>query len=69
MKRDAILKQHPYRIIQSPSDHRWRTYVMLDGQRKLIAKSTRNALEEDLMKYYDKPKKLTLKTLYQEWHS
>ena len=69
MKRDAILKQHPYQITQSSSDHRWRTYVMLDGQRKLIAKSTRDALEEELLKYYDKPEKLTLKTLYPEWHS
>lgn len=71
MKREKVLQQHPYQITQSQTDNRWRTYIIVNGKRKLIAKSTKEALEEELLKHYNSTTTapVTLNTLYSEWHS
>ena len=69
MSRKLILEQHPYDIFLS-NDGRWRTYVMVEGKRKQIAKSSRAKLEDELVKLYtdnERKSNRTLKTLYDEW--
>lgn len=68
MKRNQILEQHQYQIFQSETDKRWRTYIMVDGKRKMIAKSTREAIEDEILKHHDQPQKPSLNSLYPEWH-
>lgn len=69
MKREIILKNHSYDIFLS-SDGRYRTYIMVDGKRKQIAKSSKESLEDALVQYYNDKEinsKCTLKNLYPEW--
>lgn len=69
MKREIILKNHPYDIFLS-TDGRYHTYVVLNGKRKPIAKSTREKVEDALVQFYkenDTKAQCTLKTLYPEW--
>lgn len=75
-QRDELLRQiHPYEIWMA-NDGRWKTHIADDtkpNKRKLIAKSSEEALKEYLAEYYrleaesSKRKKYTLKTLYPEW--
>ena len=69
MKHDSILKNHPYEIFLS-KDGRYRTYVMDNSKRRMIAKSTKEDVEDALIQFYikmDNSSKRTLKTLYTEW--
>lgn len=71
MKQDKVLQQHPYQITKSPSDNRWRTYIILNGKRKMIVKSSRESLEDVLLNHYSivSSKPITLDLLYPDWHS
>lgn len=69
MRREVILKNHPYDIFLS-TDNRWHTYVIDNGKRKSIAKSTREKVEDALVQFYkehEEKTNYTLKTLYPEW--
>ncbi|MBB2182233.1 site-specific integrase [Lachnospiraceae bacterium MD1] len=69
MKRELILKNHPYNIFLS-SDGRYHTYVIKDGKRKPIAKKSREKVEDALVQFYKENEartQSTLKTLYPEW--
>lgn len=75
-KRKAVLDKHPYPIWQG-KDGRWRTYVREEGcSRRMIAKSTREKVEDALLTYYEgeKPNHMkriggnaTLEMLYPIW--
>ena len=76
MKRQEILKQHPYPISYGEGDNRWHTYIPDDSRphgRKSVAKRKRNDLEEYIVAFYtklekekkEKPK--TLKSFYPLW--
>lgn len=69
------LEQHASDIWQG-ADSRWRTYLPDDTQkskRRLIAKSTREKIETEIITYYKKlnsskqREKITLRTFYQTW--
>ncbi|QHQ62935.1 hypothetical protein Ana3638_20900 [Anaerocolumna sedimenticola] len=69
MKREIILKNHPYDIFLS-TDNRYHTYVMVNDKRKPIAKSTKEKVEDALVQFYKENEaktQSTLKTLYPEW--
>lgn len=75
MNNQAYLKNHSYNIWQG-KDNRWKTYLPDKDQkagRRLIAKSTRENLEKEIINYYKsvddtaKQKKITLRNWYQIW--
>lgn len=75
MKNQEILKQHPYTIFQG-SNGRWYTYVPDDTKpkgRKLIAKSTREKIHQEVILYYRKKEadesigKINLENLFGLW--
>ena len=74
-KLNELLKQHPYKIYQG-NDGRWRIYLPDEGTRygrKLIVKSSKDALHETLGHYYGNLQEsntenlVTLRTLYPRW--
>ena len=68
MKKELILKQHKYKIWQGTGkDKRWKTH--LPPNHRIIAKPTKEALEDAIVEYYSngQDQKCTLKTLYSEW--
>ncbi len=73
-KRTEILAQHKFNIFQSPSDGRWRTYVITtEGKRKMIAKKSREMLENAIVDHYQQlelnaeESHVTIKALFEEW--
>lgn len=75
MNNQAYLKNHSYNIWQG-KDNRWKTYLPDKSQkagRRLVAKSTRENLEKEIISYYKsiddtiKQKKITLRNWYQTW--
>lgn len=75
MKREESLSKHPYKITQG-KDGNWRTNVKDESYAnglRLIKKSTKDKLLDELVKYYDeggKPKKqITFKDMYYKWRS
>lgn len=74
MKKELILKQHKYEIWQgSGKDKRWKTHLPPDN--RIIARKTKESLEDAIVAYYTayledgkkSSKKRTLKTIYDEW--
>ena len=74
MKKEKYLKQHPYRIYQG-ADGYWRTDVRNgdDAKRRTVRRTTKEALEDYLVKYYydmetiPSSDKLTLNDVYPSW--
>lgn len=75
MQNSKYLDNHSYEIWQG-KDGRWRTHLPDQTQksgRKLIAKSTREKIEQEIINYYksidesNSSKKITLRTFYQTW--
>lgn len=75
MNNQTYLKNHSYNIWQG-KDNRWKTYLPNESQktgRRLIAKSTRENLEKEIINFYKsiddtaKQKKITLRNWYQIW--
>jgi len=71
MERRKILEEHLYEIWQS-TDGRWRTYLPDESKknkRKPLAKSSRKALEDEVVKDYKSriKEKTDFQTLYYEW--
>lgn len=74
IKREQYLKKHSYTIWEG-GNGRWYTYVSDETTakgRKLIAKSSKEKLEEFLVEYYesgcfDNPAKITFKDMFERW--
>lgn len=75
MKNQKYLENHMYEIWQG-NDGRWRTYLpnsTTPKERRLIAKSTREKVEKEVIRYYksideqEQAKLVTLETWYQTW--
>ncbi len=75
MKNQKYLENHMYEIWQG-NDGRWKTYLpdsTTQKERRLIAKSTREKLEKEVIRYYksidelEQAKLVTLETWYQTW--
>lgn len=71
-ERTEILEKHQYKITQG-KDGKWRTYLpdsSRKNNRRQIKKSTREKIEEEVVKYYrqqKQKKEFTLEELYPEW--
>jgi integrase len=65
-KRKEILKKHPCRIWQGKNNGYWYTYIKKpDGKRRLIAKKTREEVEEIIVEHYaDEP---TINEMFEKW--
>lgn len=67
-KRKELLEKHPYAITQG-KDGKWRTYIPEKEGRKLLKLSTKEKIEERLIKYYksieEAPK--TFDDMYFKW--
>lgn len=75
MRNERYLQSHLYEIWQG-KDGRWRTHLPdadSKSERRLIAKSTREKLEKEIIRYYksideqEQAKKVTLKEWYHTW--
>lgn len=75
MNRQTYLNKHSYDIWQG-ADGRWKTHLpdsTRSSGRRLIAKSTKEKVEQEIIKYYKsidetaQSKKITLATWYQTW--
>lgn len=67
MKREELLKQHPYEIWQS-KDGKWYTYLPAkDGGRVLKKRKTKKDLESIIIDYYKNNKEILLEDIFQEW--
>lgn len=75
MRNEKYLQSHLYEIWQG-KDGRWRTHLPdanSKSERRLIAKSTREKLEKEIINYYksldeqEQSKKVTLKVWYHTW--
>lgn len=75
MKNQKYLENHMYEIWQG-NDGRWRTYLpdsTTQKERRLIAKSTREKIEKEVIRYYksideqEQAKLVTLETWYLTW--
>lgn len=66
MERKKALQNHKYNIWLA-SDNRWKTYVEKEGKRKLVAKASREKIEEFLINYYQEKNVITIRTLYSKW--
>lgn len=55
-KMDNIISQYHNYSIWEANDGYWRTYIMIDGKRKLIKKKSKDKLIEHLENHYKKLK-------------
>jgi integrase len=63
MKREKIIESHK---IWQASDGRWKTYVTVAGKQKLLAKTSREVLEDEIIKAYADPK-VNFKDCFDAW--
>ena len=69
MKREELLKQHPYEIWQS-KDGKWYTYLPAQGSGRILKKrKSKKDLESIIIDYYKNKKEILLKDIFQEWSS
>ncbi len=69
MKRDEILKQHPYEIWES-KDGKWYTYLPVENNGRILKKrKSKKDLENVLIEYYKNQRTILLKDVFQEWIS
>lgn len=75
MRNQKYLENHMYEIWQG-ADGRWRTHLpdpTAKSERRLIAKSTRESLDKEIIRYYksidvqEQAKRVTLREWYQIW--
>lgn len=67
MKREELLKQHPYEIWQS-KEGKWYTYLPAQGGgRTLKKRKSKRDLENIVIDYYKNKKEILLKDVFQEW--
>lgn len=69
MKREELLKQHPYEIWQS-KDGKWYTYLPAQGGGRVLKKrKSKKDLENIIIDYYKNNKEILLEDIFQEWAS
>ncbi len=69
MKKEELLKQHPYEIWQS-KDGKWYTYLPAQGGGRVLKKrKSKKDLESIIFDYYKNKKEILLKDIFQEWSS
>lgn len=69
MKREELLKQHPYEIWQS-KDGKWYTYLPMQGGGRVLKKrKSKKDLESIVIDYYKNNQEILLEDLFQEWIS
>ena len=69
MKREELLKQHPYEIWKS-KDGKWYTYLPAQGGGRVLKKrKSKKDLESIIVDYYKNSKEVLLEDLFQEWAS
>ena len=67
MKREELLKKHPYEIWQS-KDGKWYTYLPDDGKGRVLKKrKSKKDLESIIIDYYKNKKEILLKDVFKEW--
>lgn len=67
MKREELLKQHPYEIWQS-KDGKWYTYLPAQGGGRVLKKrKSKKDLENIVIDYYKNNQEVRLEDLFQEW--
>lgn len=67
MKREELLKQHPYEIWQS-KDGKWYTYLPTQGGGRVLKKrKSKKDLENIVIDYYKNNQEVRLEDLFQEW--
>lgn len=69
MKKEELLKQHPYEIWQS-KDGKWYTYLPAQGGGRILKKrKSKKDLENIVIDYYKNNKEILLEDVFQEWAS
>lgn len=71
MKREELLKQHPYKIWQG-KDGKWYTYLPDEGKkdgRRLVKRGERTDLDNVIVEYWKKAERLVIKDIFEEWVS
>ena len=63
MEKQRIIDNHK---IWQASDGRWKTYIEIAGKKKLLAKTSREALEDEIVKSYKDPK-VKFKDCFDAW--
>lgn len=67
MRREELLKQHPYEIWQS-KDGKWYTYLPAQGGGRVLKKrKSKKDLENIVIDYYKNNQEVRLEDLFQEW--
>lgn len=67
MKREELLRQHPYEIWQS-KDGKWYTYLPTQGGGRVLKKrKSKKDLENIVIDYYKNNQEVMLEDLFQEW--
>ena len=67
MRREELLKQHPYEIWQS-KDGKWYTYLPTQGGGRVLKKrKSKKDLENIVIDYYKNNQEVRLEDLFQEW--
>ena len=64
--RKEILSKHPYKIWEG-KDKRWYTYIKADGGRKLVKRTSRQAIEDKIISLYE-DNEPTLEDIFTEWN-
>lgn len=69
MKKEELLKQHPYEIWQS-KDGKWYTYLPAQGGGRVLKKrKSKKDLERIIIDYYKNKKEILLRDIFKEWSS
>ena len=66
-KMDNIISQYHNYSIWEANDGYWRTYIMIDGKRKLIKKKSKDKLIEHLENHYKKLKPHNIEDIFPLW--
>lgn len=68
MKKEELLKKHPYKIWQG-KDGKWYTYIPDGEGRKLKKRTTKKAIEDDVVEYLkEEMENPTIEEVFHEWN-
>jgi len=69
MKRKELLEKHPYKIWQG-KDGKWRTYLPSKNERRMIKKSSKESLENEVLEYWkSETENPTVREVFDEWNN
>lgn len=67
-KRKELLEKHPYRIWEG-KDGKWRTYIPNGDKRRLVKRSSRESIENEVITYWKKEiENPTIREVFEEWN-